>query len=73
MRTLRQECLDHVIALNEHHLRQILAEFVGFYNEERPHRTLDLETPRHAPRASPGSVVRRSVLNGLHHTYARSA
>ena len=73
VRTLRQECLDHVIVLNERHLRQILAEFVAYYNDERPHRTLDLETPRHAPRCPHGSVVRRPVLNGLHHTYARSA
>src|SRR5262249_27879816 len=43
--TLRPECLDHLIILDEQHLRSVLTEFVGYYNLERPHRTLRLETP----------------------------
>jgi hypothetical protein len=43
--TLRRECLDHVIVLDEQHLRSVLAEFVRYYNQERPHRTLGLQTP----------------------------
>src|SRR6266508_3182320 len=44
--TLRRECLDHMIVVNERHLRAILSEFVEFYNADRPRRSLDLETPR---------------------------
>src|SRR5262249_39525396 len=43
--TLRRECLDHLIVLDEQHLQSVLREFVGYYNLERPHRTLRLETP----------------------------
>src|SRR5262245_6761564 len=43
--TLRRECLDHLIVLNERHLRSVLTEFARYYNEARPHRTLLLETP----------------------------
>src|SRR5207248_179016 len=43
--TLRRECLDHLIILDEQHLRSVLTEFVRYYNLERPHRTLRLETP----------------------------
>jgi transposase InsO family protein len=32
VRTLREECLDHLIVLDERHLRRILAEFVEYYN-----------------------------------------
>ena len=73
IRTLREECLDHVIVLNDRHLRKILAEFVAYYNEERPHRTLGLDTPRQKPRKDWGSIVRKPVLGGLHHIYARAA
>ena len=36
IRTLRNDCLDHLIILNEQHLRAVLAEFVRYYNTERP-------------------------------------
>jgi putative transposase len=71
--TLRRECLDHLIVLNERHLRSILAEFVGYYNRERPHRTLGLQTPQPAVRAAVGPIRSRVVLGGLHHSYERAA
>jgi transposase InsO family protein len=71
--TLRRECLDHVIPVDERHLRTILVEYVHYYNTERPHRTLRLETPRPASRSPTGAVVARPVLGGLHHAYARAA
>jgi putative transposase len=79
VRTLRQECLDHVLILNERHLQAVLAEYVDFYNTERPHRSLALEPPllrataRPAPPGPPGRVVARPVLGGLHHVYQRAA
>ena len=71
--TLRRECLDHIIPLNEAHLRTILAEYADCYNTERPHRTLHLATPQPAARSPAGAVVARPVLGGLHHAYARAA
>jgi len=71
--TLRRECLDHVIVLNEAHLRAVLTEFGRFYNQERPHRTLSLETPTPMVRARAGPVRSRPVLGGLHHVYERAA
>ena len=51
----------------------VLTEFAGFYNAERPHRTLALETPIPAARARAGPVRSRPVLGGLHRTYQRAA
>jgi transposase InsO family protein len=76
VRTLRNECLDHVMVVNEAHLRVVLREFVTFYNAERPHRSLDLEAPLspHQHRAAVGGQIRsRPVLGGLHHVYERAA
>ena len=71
--TIRRECLDHLIVLNERHLRRVLREFVGYYNTARPHRSLALEPPT-GPRDLPppsvrSRVVAEPVLGGLHHVY----
>ena len=43
--TLRRECTDHIIVLSEQHLRSVLREYVAYYNDLRPHRSLALEAP----------------------------
>jgi transposase InsO family protein len=71
--TLRRECFDHLIVLDEQHLASVLKEFVSYYNQDRPHRTLGLQTPQLKERPSTGIVRSRHVLNGLHHIYERAA
>ncbi len=71
--TLRRECLDHIIVLDEQNLRSVLTEFVRYYNQERPHRTLRLQTPQLKERPTTGTVRSQPVLNGLHHVYERTA
>jgi putative transposase len=71
--TLRRECLDHFIVVDEHHLSSILAAFVAYYNQERPHRTLGLQTPEPRLRPTTGPVRSHPVLSGLHNAYERAA
>lgn len=75
--TLRRECLDHMIIINERHARRVLWQYMAHYNGARPHRTLGLETPTGPPvRASPpraGRIIARPVLGGLHHEYEWAA
>lgn len=73
VRTLRSELLDHVIILNERHLSAVLSEFSGYYNHDRPHRSLALQPPFPRPDPRVGRVVARPVLGGLHHAYSRVA
>ncbi|HET8644354.1 MAG TPA: integrase core domain-containing protein, partial [Vicinamibacteria bacterium] len=73
VRTLRTECLDHLIPLDERHLRTILAEYVEYYNTERPHRSLGLEPPLSRNQPMSGPIRARPVLGGLHHVYRRAA
>ena len=56
--TLRRECLDHVIVFDEQDLRSVLTEFVQYYNQERPHRTLRLQTPQLKVRPTTGRFDR---------------
>jgi putative transposase len=74
-----RECLDHVIALNEGHLRKILAEWVCRYNRGRPHASLGPGIPQPSALTVPPSaghqipyghrVAADPILGGLHHEY----
>jgi hypothetical protein len=57
----------------ERRLAAVPAGFARYYNVDRPHRTLALETPRAAARPHAGPVRARPVLGGLHHVYERTA
>ena len=43
----RRELLDHVIALNESHLRRLIREYVSYHHEDRIHDSLEKDTPFH--------------------------
>ena len=73
VRTIRSECLDRIFILNERHLESVLKTYVSHYNQERPHRGLDLRIPEGGPpvgqTGADGSIVRRDRLGGLIHEY----
>jgi transposase InsO family protein len=71
--TLRRECLDDLIVFNEARLRWLLAEFMRSYNTERPHRTLDLDTPIQRIGPPRTGLARIGPLAGLYHTFERAA
>ena len=74
MGTLRRECLDHMIILNQKHLNGIVQEFTTFYNHARPHQGLHQCIPMQPPdQPKAGKVVAFPVLGGLHHDYRRAA
>ena len=70
----RREILDHVIALNESHLRRLLRAYIAYHHEDRVHDALGKDTPNHRPienRPSPTAMVVSSArLGRLHHRYS---
>jgi putative transposase len=77
VRTVRTECLDWMLVLGRRHLNEVLRQYVSHYNEQRPHRGLDLgvPVPSETTADTPPSfhVKRRDVLGGLIHEYFRQA
>jgi putative transposase len=76
VRTVRRECLDHLLVAGLRHLEAVLAEYIRHYNESRPHRGLQLVPPFPRPATSAtvdGKVIRHDVLGGIVHEYERAA
>ncbi len=70
----RRDLLDHVIALDERHLRRSLSEYVRYHYEDRMHLGLGKETPDGRTRSRPaGPICSQPRLGGLHHRYDRAA
>ena len=75
--SVRREALDHAIVFNETHLRRLLDDYVGYYNQDRCHLALekDAPEPREAqprPTAS-AKVVALPRVGGIHHRYEWNA
>jgi len=74
--TLRRELVDHVVVMNERHLRWLLRRFVGEYHHGcRTHLSLDKDSPepRNVQPPEMGKVIELPVVGGLHHRYSRRA
>jgi transposase InsO family protein len=73
--TLRRECLDHILVLNENHLRRLLRDYLLYYHHARTHLSLDKDSPEPRPVERPdrGRIVETPLVGGLHHRYSRLA
>ena len=73
----RRDLLDHVIVLNERHLRRLMSEYVRYYHDDRTHLGLNKQTPtsREAENHHDAGckVVSMPRLGGLHHRYDLAA
>jgi putative transposase len=77
--TLRWELPGRLLIVNEHHLRQVLTEYLRHYNTARPHRALGQLAPAQADTRPPQinlaerRIRRKQVLGGLTHEYQIAA
>ena len=76
MGSLRRECLNHTLILNDRHLMRVVREYTNYFNQERPHQGIRQQIPKHydQPASSPtGNISSKAFLGGLHHSYSRTA
>jgi transposase InsO family protein len=79
--TLRREVLDHLLIINEAHLRAVLAEYAAHYNGARPHQGIDQRVPDDDPDQPTARVIdldtarihRKRILGGLTSEYQKAA
>jgi hypothetical protein len=76
IRTARTECTDRMLIYDERHLRSVLGEYAGHYNQHRPHQSRQQRPPDHDDQGSAPlnrQVQRRKVLGGVINEYYRAA
>jgi len=73
----RRDLLDHVIVVNERHLKRLLNAYIIYYHDDRTHLALAKGTPAgREPEKNPNigcPVVSMPRLGGLHHRYGLAA
>jgi transposase InsO family protein len=73
--SIRRDCLDHIIVLNERQLKRILTSYFSYYHRWRTHLSLEMDSPgsRRVQRPGSGNIVQFPEVGGLHHHYERIA
>jgi len=78
LRSVRQECLDHILIFHERQLQRVLNLFVTYFNHARPHQGIHQQVPEpnsssHSTCLARNKVIALPLLGGLHHDYQRAA
>jgi putative transposase len=71
--SIRRECTDHLIAIDERHLHGILKQYRHYYNHSRTHLSLNKDSPVRRGVKRKGKIIAVPKLGGLHHRYERFA
>jgi putative transposase len=78
LRSVRQECLDHLAIFGEKQLQRVLNDYVAYFNQARPHQGIAQQIPE-ASRPALSShhagdrVIAVARVGGLHHDYQWAA
>jgi putative transposase len=73
--SIRRECLDHVVILNEISLRLHMVSYLDYYHGSRSHLSLGKDSPDSRAVQAPemGKIFTLPKVGGLHHRYERRA
>jgi putative transposase len=72
--SVRRECLDHLLILQEKQLHRILRAYIQYFNQARPHQGIRKQIPERYGESVPldhqsGQILSLPILGGLHHDY----
>ena len=74
LRSVRQDCLDHLLIFQEKQLLRVLNQYMAYFNRARPHQGIRQQLPEPS-RSAPSShhagdkVIALPRVGGLHHDY----
>ena len=71
--SIRRECLDHIVVLNQPHLRKMLRNYVAYCHRSRTHLALEKDAPEPRAIMSRGAIIAVPQVGGLHRRYERRA
>jgi len=73
--SIRRECLNHVIVMDDRHLRRILNDYFRYYHASRTHLALEKDSPesRAVQSNKAEGIIQIPQVGGLHHRYERRA
>lgn len=71
--SIRRECLDHVVVLNQPHLRKLLNSYFTYYHRSRTLLGLGKDAPEPRAIMRRGEIIAIPQVGGLHHRYERRA
>ena len=71
--SIRRECLDHIVVLNQRHLRKTLRNYLAYYHRSRTHLALEEDAPEPRATMRQGAIIAIPQVGGLHHRYERRA
>ena len=72
--SVRRECLDFFLILNERHLDKTVKQYQAYFNHARPHQGISQRIPdplQKLEEQNVGRIMAHPVLGGLHHDYRR--
>jgi len=69
----RRDALDYFLLFNEKQIRNILKDYIYYYNDLRPHQGIDQQVPKGYSPQEKGDIRKKNILGGLHHHYFRDA
>ena len=78
LRSVRQECLDHLLIFHEKQLQRVLYAYMSYFNQARPHQGIGQQIPEPSRSALSShqagkKVIAVPVVGGLHHDYRWAA